>query len=469
MALSVADLDLRGVSEALGRRDVSSVQATEEYLGRIQQHDSVLRSYITVMADQALARAKAADAESERGRRRGPLHGVPIALKDLIAVAGVRMTSGSRLYADHVPARDAFVTQRLHDAGAVILGKLAMHEWAFGRPATEGPFPTGRNPWDVGRAPAGSSSGSAVAAAAGLCAGALGSDTGGSVRGPAAMTGLVGHKPTYGLVSRSGVLAMCWSLDHVGPMTRSVWDSAALLQSIAGADPDDTSTRGAKVQDYVGGLEAGARGLRLGVLRRFYVDFPDLHDDVRVAALKAFDVLRAEGATLADVDAPSLDLSTAAWAPFLAETYEYHARNLRERPDGYRESLRPRVYMGALVTAADYLRAQRLRERFRREVDTLFEGVDLLVFPGQMTPALRFEDFPMTGLAPASMRYTAPWNLLGLPAIVVPCGFSREGLPLSIQIVGRAFDDATVLRLARAYERVTDWHTRRSDPARWRL
>lgn len=469
MALSVADLDLRGVSEALARRDVTSVQAAEEYLGRIQQHDRVLRSYITVMADHALARAKAADADTERGRRRGPLHGVPIALKDLIAVAGVRMTSGSQLYADHVPTRDAFVTRRLHDAGAVILGKLAMHEWAFGRPATEGPFPTGRNPWDIHRAPAGSSSGSAVAAAAGLCAGALGSDTGGSVRGPAAMTGLVGHKPTYGLVSRSGVLTMCWSLDHVGPMTRSVWDSAALLQVIAGTDPDDTSTRGAQVQDYLGGLEAGARGLRLGVLRRFYVDFPGLNDDVRAAALTAFETLRAEGATLTDVDAPSLDLSTAAWAPFLAETYEYHARNLRERPEGCRESLRPRVYMGALVTAADYLRAQRLRERFRREVDALFERVDLLVFPGQMTPALRFEDFPMSGLAPASMRYTAPWNLLGLPAVVVPCGVSREGLPVSIQIVGRAFDDATVLRLARAYERATDWHTRRPDPTRWRL
>lgn len=469
MALSVADLDLRGVSEALARRDVTSVQAAEEYLGRIQQHDRVLRSYITVMADHALARAKAADADTERGRRRGPLHGVPIALKDLIAVAGVRMTSGSQLYADHVPTRDAFVTRRLHDAGAVILGKLAMHEWAFGRPATEGPFPTGRNPWDIHRAPAGSSSGSAVAAAAGLCAGALGSDTGGSVRGPAAMTGLVGHKPTYGLVSRSGVLTMCWSLDHVGPMTRSVWDSAALLQVIAGTDPDDTSTRGAQVQDYLGGLEAGARGLRLGVLRRFYVDFPGLNDDVRAAALTAFETLRAEGATLTDVDAPSLDLSTAAWAPFLAETYEYHARNLRERPEGCRESLRPRVYMGALVTAADYLRAQRLRERFRREVDALLERVDLLVFPGQMTPALRFEDFPMSGLAPASMRYTAPWNLLGLPAVVVPCGVSREGLPVSIQIVGRAFDDATVLRLARAYERATDWHTRRPDPTRWRL
>jgi aspartyl-tRNA(Asn)/glutamyl-tRNA(Gln) amidotransferase subunit A len=469
MAVNVSDLDLRGVSEALARREVTSVQATEAYLGRIQQHDGVLQSYITVMTDQALARAKAADAESERGRRRGPLHGVPIALKDLIAVAGVRMTSGSRLFADHVPARDAFVTRRLHDAGAVILGKLAMHEWAFGRPATDGPFPTGRNPWDVRRAPAGSSSGSAVAAAAGLCAGALGSDTGGSVRGPAAMTGLVGHKPTYGLVSRSGVLAMCWSLDHVGPMTRSVWDGAAILQAIAGADPDDTSTRGAKTQDYLGALDGGARGLRLGVLRRFYVEWPGLNDEVRSAALKAFDVLKGEGATLEDVDAPSLDLSIAAWAPFLAETYEYHAENLRKRPEAYRESLRPRVFMGALFTGSDFLRAQRLRERFRREVDALFERVDLLVFPGQAAPALRFEDFPMKGLTTPAMRYTAPWNLLGLPAVVVPCGFSRDGLPVSIQIVGRAFDDATVLRVARAYERVTDWHTRRPDPRRWAL
>ena len=469
MALNIADLDLRGVSDALARRDLTSVQATEAYLGRIQQHDRVLQSYITVMTDQALARAKAADAESERGRRRGPLHGVPIALKDLIAVAGVRMTSGSQLFADHVPTRDAFVTRRLHDAGAVILGKLSMHEWAFGRPATEGKFPTGRNPWDVRRAPAGSSSGSAVAAAAGLCAGALGSDTGGSIRGPASMTGLVGHKPTYGLVSRSGVLAMCWSLDHVGPMTRSVWDGAAMLQAIAGPDPEDTSTRGAKTQDYLGALDGGARGLRLGVLRRFYVEWTGLNDEVRSAALKAFDVLKGDGASLQDVDAPSLDLSMAAWAPFLAETYEYHRENLRTRPEGYRESLRPRVHMGALFTGADFLRAQRLRERFRREVDALFERVDLLVFPGQAAPALKFEDFPMKGLATPAMRYTAPWNLLGLPAVVVPCGFSREGLPVSIQIVGRAFDDATVLRLARAYERVTDWHTRRPDPARWKL
>src|SRR6184192_4751600 len=264
MAVSVADLDLRGVSEALARRELSSVEATEAYLDRIAAHDPVLRAYITVTGEMALVQAKEADAEIGRGRHRGPLHGVPIALKDLIAVAGVKMTSGSRVLADHVPARDAFITRRLKDAGAVLLGKLAMHEWAFGRPVTDGPFPTGRNPWDVRRAPAGSSSGSAVAAAAGLCAGALGSDTGGSIRGPAAMTGLVGHKPTYGLVSRSGVLALSWSLDHVGPMTRGVWDTAVMLQAIAGHDPGDASTSTARPPSYTRSLEAGVQGMRLG-------------------------------------------------------------------------------------------------------------------------------------------------------------------------------------------------------------
>jgi len=469
VAVSVADLDLRGVSEALGRRELSSVEATEAYLERIAAHDPVLRAYITVTGDMALAQAKEADAESGRGARRGPLHGVPIALKDLIAVAGVKMTAGSRVLADHVPTRDAFVTRRLKGAGAVLLGKLAMHEFAFGRPVTEGAFPTGRNPWDVHRSPAGSSSGSAVAAAAGLCAGALGSDTGGSIRGPAAMAGLVGHKPTYGLVSRSGVLALSWSLDHVGPMTRGVWDSAVLLQAIAGADPEDTSTRGAATQDYVSDLERGARGLRLGVLKRYYVEFPGLHDDVRAAALTAFDVLRKEGATLEDVDAPSLDQALSVWAPLMSEAYEYHAETLRQSPEKFGEGLRTRIYFSALFTAQDVQRAQRLRARIGREIDALLSRVDALVFPGQAMPAARFEDFPTTGFAPASIRYTAPWNLLGLPAAVVPSGFSGDGLPVSIQLVGRRFDDATVLRLARAYERVTEWHRRRPDPARWRL
>jgi aspartyl-tRNA(Asn)/glutamyl-tRNA(Gln) amidotransferase subunit A len=464
---AICDLDLKGVSEAIAAGKVSSLEATEAYLRRIEKYDGALQSYITVMADEARARAAAADRAGQRRERRGPLQGVPIALKDLIAVAGVRMTAGSRVLADHVPDTDAFVTARLHEAGAVILGKLSLHEFAFGRPATDGPFPTGRNPWDVRRAPAGSSSGSAVAVAAGLCAGALGSDTGGSIRGPASMVGIVGHKPTYGLVSRRGAVPMDWSLDHIGPMTRSVWDSAVMLGTIAGEDAGDTSTRGARVQDYTRSLEAGVKGMRLGLLRRYYLDWPGLHDDVRAAALTAFDELKRQGASVEDVHASTLDLAMAAWVAFLAEMYEYHAATLRARSQDYGESLRPRIYMGALVTASDYLRAQRVRARLLREVKALLEKVDALIFPGQASPAVSFEDVPMTGVMPASGRFTAPWNLLGLPAIVVPCGISADGMPVSIQIVGRAFDDATVLRVARAYERATDWHTRRPPPARW--
>jgi aspartyl-tRNA(Asn)/glutamyl-tRNA(Gln) amidotransferase subunit A len=465
----VCDLDLRGVSEALAAGKVTSVEATEAYLDRIARHDGVLRAYITVMGDAARARARAADAEQSGGRRRGPLHGVPVALKDLIAVAGVRMTGGSEMLADHVPGRDAFVTERLQAAGAVILGKLAMHEFAFGRPAVDGPFPTGRNPWDIRRAPAGSSSGSGVAAAAGLCAGALGSDTGGSIRGPAAMCGLVGHKPTYGLVSRAGVLAMDWSLDHVGPMTRSVWDSAVMLQAIAGHDPADPGSLAAPVPDYLAHLDDGARGLKLGLLRRFYVDWPGLDAEVRAAALDAFDVLTREGAALSDVDAPTLDLAPAIWTCFLAEMYEYHREMSRRAPEKYREGTRVRLYMGALVSAQDFLRAQRLRVRFKREIDALLDTVDVLVFPGQAGPAQRFEDISSLEVMAPGGRYTSPWNLLGLPAASVPAGFTRAGLPVSIQIVGRMGDDATVLRAARAYERATDWHTRRPDPAGWRL
>jgi len=467
---AACDLDLRGVSEALGRREVSSLEATEAYLARVERYDKALQSYITVMGGAARARAKAMDVELASGRRRGPLHGVPIALKDLCAVAGVRMTAGSRLYADHVPGRDACVTERLTAAGAVMLGKLSMFELAFGRPTTEPPFPTGRNPWDVGRDTTGSSSGSGAAVAAGLCAGALGSDTGGSIRNPAARCGIVGLKPTYGLVSRRGAVALCWSLDTLGPMTRDVWGAAAMLQAIAGRDAGDSSTREAPspVPDYTAALEGGARGTRLGILRRFYVDWPGLHPEGRAAALAAFDVLGREGAALEDVDAPALDLAMPAWVTYLAEAYEYHREAVRARPGDFRETTRPRLWMGALVSAADHLRARRLVARLLREVLAVLERVDALVFPGMGAPAPRVEDVDPTQVMPPAARYTVPWNLLGLPAIVVPCGFTRDGLPLSIQIVGRPFDEATVLRVARAYERATDWHRRRPDPARWR-
>lgn len=469
MSDSVCDLDLRSVNEAIVTGHVSSVEATEAYLRRIEHHDGVLQSYITVMADHALARARAADAERRRGDRMGPLHGVPLGIKDLVAVAGVRMTAGSRSLSGHVPTDDAAVTARLRAAGAVILGKLAMHELAFGRPATDGPFPTGRNPWDVGRSPGGSSSGSAVAVAAGLCAGAIGSDTGGSIRGPASMCGIVGLKPTYGLVSRRGVVPLCWSLDHVGPMTRTVGDAAVMLQAIAGPDRGDSSTRHAQVADYTAALERGVRGISLGLPRRFYVDWPGLRDDVRSAALRAFADLESLGATIEDVDVPTFDLAPAIWSVFTAEMYDLHAEGLRDQPENYRELTKPRLRMGAFFTGQDVVHAQRLRARLGREVAAVLERVDALVFPGQASPAVHFEDVPTAGLMPPATRYASPWNLLGLPAIVVPCGFDPDGLPVSIQIVGRPFDEATVLRVARAYERATDWHRRRPDPAGWRL
>ncbi|MCC6180138.1 MAG: amidase [Chloroflexi bacterium] len=466
----LGDLDLKAVSEAIGSRTLSSVEATEAYLRRIERHDGVLRAYITVTADLALEQARTADDEIGRGERRGPLHGVPLGIKDLIGVQGVRMTSGSRVLAEHVAGEDAHVTTRLREAGAVFLGKLAMHEWAFGRPTTDEPFPTGRNPWNVSRITAGSSSGSGAAAAGGLCAGALGSDTGGSVRGPSALCGLVGHKPTYGLVSRRGVLPMDWSLDHVGPMTRSVWDSAQLLQTIAGPDPGDASTSTARPANYIRDLEGGVRGMRLGLFRRYYLDWPGLHPDVRSAAIAAFAELERQGAHIEEVDAPTLDLAAAIWVAFLAEMYAYHVTTVREQPELYRDATRQRMLIGAFYSAADYLKAQQLRARLAREIAVLFERVDAFVFPGFGEPATAFPTDPTpTEVVVPGSQFTSPWNLVGLPACVVPSGFSQDGLPVAIQIVGKPFDDATVLRIARAYERATIWHTRRPDPAGWTL
>ncbi|MFN8525507.1 MAG: amidase [Chloroflexota bacterium] len=466
---AICDLDLQGVSEAIRQRRVSSVEATQAYLDRIAAHDGVLRSYITVTGERALAQAQAADDQLAAGRWRGPLHGVPIAIKDLIETAGVRTAGGSRMLRDNVPSVSSPIVEKLESAGAVCLGKLSMHEFAFGRPRADGELATGRNPWDVTRVTAGSSSGSGAATAAGLCAGSLGSDTGGSIRGPASLCGIVGHKPTYGLVTRRGVLPMCWSLDHVGPMTRSVWDSAVLLRAIAGYDAGDASTAKRSVPNYTEALEAGVRGLRIGYLRRFYHDWEGLHADVRAAAEGAVATYRDQGAVLSDVDAPLLDLWMPVWGAFLSEMYAYHEPLTRTRADGYWPSTLVRVLFGGTFTAQDLLRAQRLRARMAKQVARLFDDVDVLLFPGHSAPAARFGELSEREVMLPSSRYTAPWNLLGLPACSVPAGFSREGLPVAIQIVGRPFDDATVLRVARSYERAHDWNKRRPDPSRWKV
>jgi len=471
--MAMTDLHFLSVADAaklIRARKLSPVELTEACLQRVETFDPQLNAYITVTAESARREAKRAERDIARGDYRGALHGIPFGLKDIYNTKGVLTSGHSRICVDNVPKEDATTTRKLREAGAVLLGKLATHEFAHGGPSFDLPWPPARNPWHLEHFTGGSSSGSGAAVAAGLAPFALGSDTGGSIRGPAAMCGLVGLKPTYGLVTRRGCLPQCWSLDHVGPMTRGVWDAAIMLQAIAGHDPSDASTSSARPPSFTRDLEAGVRGMRFGLPRRYYVEWSGLHPDVKAAAFAAFAELERQGARIVDVDAPTLDVTQAIWGAMLAEMYEYHRDTLREQPQNYRLATRLLMMASALRSAADLLRAQRLRARLAREIAEILQGVDALIFPGQAEPAGPFPDDPVAKelLRPVS-RYTNVWNLVGLPACVVPSGFSQEGLPVSIQIVGKPFDDGTVLRIARAYERATPWHTRRPDPAGWTL
>lgn len=464
--MDLTRLSLAEVSAAIGARRVSPVEATEACLREIAARDGTLHSFITLTAEAALATAREREAELAAGRRRGPLHGVPLAVKDLFLTAGTRTTAGSRVLAGWVPDTDAWVVCQLHRAGAVLLGKLNMHEFAFG-PTGENPhWGTARNPRDPERIAGGSSSGSASAVGAGLCYGALGSDTGGSIRCPAALCGIVGLKPTYGRVSRAGVLPLAWSLDHVGPMTRTVTDAALMLEAIAGHDPADATSARRPVPVFSRGLEEGVEGLRLGVPREFF--WKPIHPGVERAVWDAIDALEAQGARVSEV---SLPIADEAWAPqsliIHAEAAAYHRPFLRERAAEYGRTVRQRFLLGTLVSAADYLDAQRARRLVRGEVlrclDPL-QGVDALLTPAVPIPA------PPIGAAtvragdveappPAFLvRNTGLFNLTGLPAISVPCG-TADGLPVGLQIAGRPWDEATVLRVARAVERLREGAT----------
>lgn len=451
--LDLCELDLVEQAELLRRRKLSARELTSAYLDRMNRHDPFLRAYVSV-AERTMDEARRADREIKAGKIRSALHGVPVAIKDHIAVAGLRMTCGSRLFAEHWPARDAAATARLREAGAIIIGTNTMHEFGAGPALPDGDLATGRNPWDPSRIPGGSSSGSAVAVAAGLCSAALGTDSAGSVRIPAAYCGVVGLKPSYGWISREGVAPYCWSLDTPGILARGVRDGAAMFGAMTGH----------AIQD----LEAGVRGMRIGVLRRYFLDAPDIRDDVRAATGAAFALLRRLGAKLVTIDIPSVDRNDAIYTTFCAEAYALHAGNLRERAGAYSDWFRTQLYAAATATADDLLRARRLQGRMLREALAALGKVDALILPGQAEPATPFGSSFRPALTQARTRFTRPWNITGLPAIAVPCGFSQEGLPLSLQIVGRPFDEATVLRVARAYERETNWRHRRPDSSKWR-
>jgi aspartyl-tRNA(Asn)/glutamyl-tRNA(Gln) amidotransferase subunit A len=458
----LAYLSITEAGARLRRREFSVVELTDACLNRIQAIDGKLHCFITLTADLALQRARQAEKEIRAGTDRGPLHGIPIALKDLYATHGIRTTCHSAVLENWTPDYDATAVSKLSEAGAVLLGKLGMHEFAFGGPSVDAPFPAVRNPWNTAHIPGGSSSGSGAALAAGLCYGALGSDTGGSIRTPSSHCAVVGIKPTYGRVSRHGVIPLSWSLDHAGPMARSVEDCAILLRAIAGYDPKDQASANAVVPDFLAGLKDSIAGLRVGVPRKNWFD-ENLGTDRQTEAVfdQALKVLESLGAVIVDIDGRPFSLARKANQTILVcEAYAYHEKTFQATPMKFGSSVRRRMLEGAFLGAADYLAAQRARAVLNRQIRANFAAVDVFAVPGAARPPEAFEgmDPNEQNLRPS---FTNPFNLSGLPTISVPCGFTEGNLPSGLQIVARPFEEATCFRVAYAYEQVTDWHKQR--------
>ena len=456
-------LTVAEAGRAIAEGRLSPIAMTEAYLERIDALDGELHSYVTVLHEAARAAAR----EIAAGRPRGPLHGIPIGLKDIYKTNDIRTTAGSRRYEHHVPEEDAESWVRLRDAGAILLGKHETHEFAIGGPDFGLPFPPARNPWNTAHYPSGSSSGSAVAVAAGLCAAAMGSDTGGSIRGPAAYCGIVGLKPTYGRVSRRGVFPLSYSLDHCGPLTRTVEDCAILMQALAAYDPQDPASADVPVPDYRAALTPRLDGLRIGVIRHFHErDAADFGADSAPSAayVGAFDAacrtLESLGARLVDLHlSPLIAYLDANRLIMLAEAYALHEADFRERPHLFGRLMFARVGLGAFLTAADYVEAVRQRRELAVEFARALTDVDVAISANATGPAPRIDQVPFWGVYERA-SYTGPYNLTGSPALSVPIGF-EDGLPLAFQIAGKAFDEAGVLRVGHAFERATEFHRQR--------
>jgi aspartyl-tRNA(Asn)/glutamyl-tRNA(Gln) amidotransferase subunit A len=461
-------LSLSEASQLVRSKKVSPVELTEACLHRIERLNPQLNAFITVTADSALAEARAAEAEIRRGRWKGPLHGIPIALKDLLDTAGLRTTAASALFKERVPTQDAEVVRRLKAAGAVLLGKLNMHEFAYGGSSVISYFGPSRNPWEPAYSTGGSSGGNAAAVAAGLCYGAIGSDTGGSVREPAGYCGIVGLKPTYGRVSTRGAVPLAWSLDHLGPMTRTVKDAAAMLQVVAGYDPEDTSSADLPVPDYAKAIAAPTSSLRLGIPRAFF--YEQLHPETQAAMEAALAVLRKLTASQQDIGPLASDASyasiTGSFANILrAEAYAYHHEFVSKTPELYQADTLKRIRSGAEIATPAYIQSRRQLEQIRRSVSRVFDTVELLLTPTSPAPPPAIDDLladpnTLRNKEVVMLRNTRPFNVLGLPTISIPCGFTQASLPIGMQISGAPGSEATVLRLAYAYEQATEWHQR---------
>jgi aspartyl-tRNA(Asn)/glutamyl-tRNA(Gln) amidotransferase subunit A len=452
-------LSIRDLASRIARKQLSPVEVTEHVLKRIEALDRGLNTYITVMTESARRRAREAEKAVGAGSSLGALHGVPIALKDLYATKGVRTSFGCAAFADWIPDYDATVVERLVEAGAIIIGKLNMHEAAAGSSSLVSHYGPVRNPWNLDYIAGGSSGGSAAAVAAGLAYGALGSDTAMSIRQPAAYCGIVGLKPTYGRVSKYGALSLSWSLDHAGPMTRIVGDAALMLQVIAGFDPHDPASADKTVPDYMTALSGDVRGLRIGVPRPHF--FEECTQSTLVAVERAVQTLRHLGADVRDCALPhALDAQLAGRLILRSEAAAYHAERLRDQPHLLSADLRDMLEAGGMFSAVQYLQSQRIRNIIAKEFKAAMANFDALVMPTTPLPPCKAADDSVLLTGPR-MRNAMPFNVTGLPAISVPCGFTEEGLPIGLQFVGHAFDEAIVLRIANAYEQATDWHTKR--------
>jgi aspartyl-tRNA(Asn)/glutamyl-tRNA(Gln) amidotransferase subunit A len=460
-------LTIADAARLIERRRLSPVELTDALLARIEALDPQLNAFLLPTPETAREQAKAAEREIMAGRRRGPLHGMPFALKDIYATAGIRTTSHSKICESLVPTEDATTVAKLHQVGGVLLGKLATHEFAHGGPSFDLPWPPARNPWHRDHFTGGSSSGAGAAVAAGFVPGALGSDTGGSIRGPAALCGIVGLKPTYGLVSRAGVYANSFTFDHAGPMTWTVEDCAIMLQAIAGHDPKDPASADRPIPDYRAALTGDIRGLRIGVVRHLYEDDTTVVPEVRAALDAAYDVFHSLGAVLEDVRIrPAADYYAVKITIAESEQYAIHEEELRTRPGDFGADFLGRALPAVLYSGADYVQAQRERRLMLTEMAPIYEKHDLLVTPTAPGPAPRLGTWRTIGFWQNS-SLTTPFNVTGGPALAQCMGFTPAGLPLSLQLVGRPFDEATVLRAAHAYETATSWRSRRPslDPA----
>jgi aspartyl-tRNA(Asn)/glutamyl-tRNA(Gln) amidotransferase subunit A len=428
------------------------VELTQACLARIEKYNSKLNAFITVTRDQALATAREMESEIQRGKWRGPLHGVPIALKDNIETAGIRSTGASELFKDRIPTEDAEVARRLKSSGAVLLGKLNLHEFAYGGTSNVTAFGTMHNPWALDHVPGGSSGGPGAAVAADLCYGALGTDTAGSVRMPSSHCGIVGLKPTYGRVSTRGVMVLSWTLDHVGPMCRTVEDVAVMMNLVAGYDELEPTSTDIPVPDYTRALKMPISKLRLGVVRRPFFD--RLNPEVEKAVNAAIDVLQKMTAPAIDAELPPTGSPATIWGP---EAYAYHLRWITQSPEKYQPGTRAQLQRSADAKAWEYAQARRQVDLVRRQIKKTFLKVDVLIAPTMKTPAPLLSA-PQNAIGANNNEV---FDVLGLPSISLPCGFTSSGLPIGLQITGGHFAESNVLALAHAYEQATEWHKRK--------